>query len=117
MALSDPDRDRKLASRPRERWRFADGLDREIDAFRRSPEFAAMRRFARIHSALLEILPKHAHGKVKALNLRAGVLALEVSDGVLLAELRSTCARQILTGLAAARTGATRLVWRVAQRP
>lgn len=115
--MSTPERDRALASRPRDGWRRADGLDRELDSFRRSPEYAAMRRFARIHGALNEVLPERARGKVKAVNLRAGTLVLEVADGVLLAELRLTCARQVLAALAAAGTGTSRLTWRVARRP
>jgi hypothetical protein len=35
---------------------------------------------------------------------------------VLLAELRSTCARQLVTALAQGGTGASRLAWRVARR-
>lgn len=115
--MSTPERDRALASRPRDGWRRAEGLDRELDSFRRSPEYAAMRRFARIHGALNEVLPERARGKVKAVNLRAGTLVLEVADGVLLAELRLTCARQVLAALAAAGTGTSRLTWRVARRP
>lgn len=114
--MSDPERDRRLASRPRDGWRRAGSLADEVTGFRRSPEFAAMRRFARIHAALREALPPHAQGRVKATGMRAGVLALEVADGVLLAELRSTCAQRILAALAGAGTGTSRLSWRVARR-
>lgn len=72
-----------------------------------------MRRFARIHGALAEALPPHARGKVRAHALKDGTCTLLVADGVLCAELRSTCARRILTALAAAGTGATRLAWRI----
>lgn len=115
--MSDPDRDRRLASRPRDGWRRADALGSEVEGFRRSPEFAAMRRFARIHSALHEALPERARGKVRAVGMRGGVLTLEVADGVLLAELRSTAVRPLLAALTAAGTGASRLAWRVARRP
>lgn len=114
--MSDPERDRRLAARPRDGWRRAEPLATQLESFRRSPEFAAMRRFARIHAALREALPAHAQGKVRATGMRAGTLALEVVDGVLLAELRSTCSRQLLAALVAAGTGASRLSWRVARR-
>jgi hypothetical protein len=114
--MADPLRDRRLASKPRYAYRRADDLGSELTRLRQSPEFAAMRRFARIHGALAEVLPEAIRGKVKAIAERAGTVTLEVSDGVLLAELRSTRARDILNALAAAGTGASRLVWRVARR-
>ncbi len=114
--MSDPDRDRRLAAKPRDGWRRVAGLGNEVESFRLSPEFAALRRFTRINSALKEALPVHAFGKVRAIAMRAGVLTLEVADGVLLAELRSTCNRRVLEALATGRTGASRLIWRVARR-
>lgn len=114
--MSTPERDRALASRPRDGWRKVAGLGAELESFRHSPEFAAMRRFTRVNTALREALPEHAQGKVKAVNMRAGTLTLEVADGVLLAELRTMCARRILEALAGGGTGATRLIWRVARR-
>ncbi len=116
MAISDPDRDRRLAAKPKEGWRRAEDLGRLVEDFKRSPEFAAMRRFTRINAALRDALPASAHGKVKPLAMRAGTITLEVVDGILLAELRTTCTRRILDALAAGGTGATRLVWRVARR-
>jgi hypothetical protein len=114
--MSTPDRDRRLAAQPRDGWRRAAPLGNVVEDFRHSPEFAAMRRFTRVNTALREALPAHAHGKVKAVNMRAGTLTLEVADGVLLAELRTMSARRILEALAAGGTGATRLIWRVARR-
>ncbi len=114
--MSDPERDRALAAKPRDGRRRVGVLGNAVEDFRRSPEFAAMRRFTRIHAALREAMPAAAHAKVRALSLRAGTVTLEVSDGILLAELRATCTRRILEALAAGRTGATRLAWRVARR-
>ncbi len=114
--MSDPERDRALAAKPRDGWRRAAPLGNVVEDFRHSPEFAAMRRFTRVNSALKEALPAQAQGKVKAVAMRAGTLTLEVADGVLLAELRTTCTRRIQDALAAGGTGATRLIWRVARR-
>jgi len=114
--MSDPDRDRRLAAKPRQGWRRAEPLGNVVEDFRHSPEFAAMRRFTRVNTALKAALPEGVHGKVKAIAMRAGTLTLEVADGVLLAELRTTCTRRILDSLAAGGTGATRLIWRVARR-
>lgn len=114
--MSDPDRDRRLAARARHGWRHAEGLGDAIDDFRHSAEFAAMRRFTRVHDALRAALPGHAHAKVRATALKAGTLTLEVADGVLLAELRAHHARAVIAALAAGGTGATRLIWRVARR-
>jgi hypothetical protein len=114
--VSNPERDRALAARPRDGWRRAAPLGNVVEDFRHSPEFAAMRRFTRVNTALKEALPERAQGRVKAIAMRAGTLTLEVADGVLLAELRTTCARRILDALAAGGTGATRLIWRVARR-
>jgi hypothetical protein len=114
--MTDPRRDRELAARSRERARRPAELGALVEDFHHSPEFAAMKRFTRVHGALAEVLPEIARGKVKVVSLRAGVLTLEVADGVLLAELRSTCARQLVTALAQSGTGASRLAWRVARR-
>jgi hypothetical protein len=116
MADSDPQRDRRAAAVPRQAPRRVAALHDELERLRASPEYAAMRRFARIHGALDAALPPAARGKVRAVGMRQGVVALEVVDGVLLAELRTTCARRLLESLIAARTGASRLVWRVARR-
>ena len=114
--MSDPERDRALAARPRDGWRRAAPLGNVVEDFRHSPEFAAMRRFTRVNTALKEAVPASAHGKVRAIAMRAGTLTLEVADGVLLAELRTTCTRRILDALAAGGTGATRQMRRVARR-
>ncbi|MCS6970495.1 MAG: hypothetical protein RMM29_08280 [Planctomycetota bacterium] len=91
-------------------------LSAELAAFRASADYAAMRRFARVHAILAAALPAAARGKVRAVALRRGCLTLEVSDGVLLAELRSTIARALRDALAAAGTGVSQLQWRVAPR-
>lgn len=114
--MSDPERDRILAARQRTGWRRAEPLAEAVGDFRASPEFAALRRFTRVNSALKAALPANAQGKVRAVAMQSGTLTLEVADGVLLAELRSTCARRIVEALAAGGTGATRLIWRVARR-
>ena len=113
--MADPQRDRQLAARHRTAWRSPADLGSELKRLRGSPDFAAMRRFAKVHGALEEILPPHAIGRVRALSIRDGTCTLAVADGVLCAELRSTCARRILAALAAAGTGTTRLAWRVAR--
>ncbi|MEK7415801.1 MAG: DciA family protein [Planctomycetota bacterium] len=111
-----PDRDRQLAAQPRDGYRAAALLGETLAQLRASKEYASMRRFARVHGALERALPATAHGKVRAIGLRDGVLTLEVANGVLLAELRSTCARRLLSEFATARTGISRLTWRVARR-
>lgn len=112
----DPARDRAIASRPRSWPARVGSLGDELERMRRSPEYAAMRRFARIHGTLATALPERARGRVRALSVKGGTATLEVADGVLLAELRATAARAILEALAAAGTGVSRLAWRVARR-
>ena len=107
-----PARDRTLASQARNRARWASGLGDELARLRASPGYTAMRRFARVHGALAEVLPAHASGKVRAVAIRDGTCTLSVADAVLCSELRATCARRILDALALAGTGTTRLVWR-----
>ena len=114
--MSTPERDRALAAKPRDGWRRASPLGNLVEDFRHSPEFAAMKRFTRVNTALKQALPANIHGKVRAIAMRTGTLTLEVADGVLLAELRTTATRRILEALAAGGTGATRLIWRVARR-
>lgn len=111
--MDRPARDRQVAAQVRHRARWASGLGDEVARLRASPEYAAMRRFARVHGALAEVLPKAARGKVRAVAIRDGTCTLEVANAVLCAELRATCARRILDALALAGTGTTRLNWRV----
>lgn len=108
-----PARDRSIAAQARNRGRRVAGLGDEIAQLRASPEYTAMRRFARVHGALAEVLPEPARGKVRAIAIRDGTCTLSVANAVLCAELRAAFARRILDALALAGTGTTRLVWRV----
>lgn len=111
-----PERDRQLAAQPHPGYRRPAELGETVKLLRASPEYAAMRRFARVHGVLMRALPPTAQGKVKAVAMRDGAITLEVADGVLLSELRSTCVRRLLAEFAAAGTGISRLTWRVARR-
>lgn len=113
--VNDPGRDRALAHRPRlPGTPRRESLDHLVHSFMKSEEVAKMRRFARVRGALETALGPAA-AKVTPVRLAAGVLTLEVKDGVLLAELRTMRSTQLLQILADQRTGVTRLMWRIAR--
>lgn len=111
-----PERDRRLAQRPRQRPRYAETVGDVLDSVLDREAMARMRRFGRVAGALKAVLPANALAKVRPVDLRAGVLTLEVDDSPLLAELRQHRAHALQVELAAAGTGVSRVAWRLARR-
>jgi hypothetical protein len=112
---SDPHRDRRVASQPRLKFRSSEALGEIVSSFMTSDEMKRMRRFQKVAPALREALPELLLAKVKPVRMQAGVLALEVVDGLALHELRQHHAHALLAALAAHGTGVSRLQWRLAR--
>ncbi len=110
-----PERDRALARKPRYAYRNAEGIDQLVKGFLRSEDVRRMKRFARVRGALDSVLSERERPKVQAISIQAGVLTLEVTDSVLLGELRNHRAHQLLAALVEAGTTVTRLNWRIAR--
>jgi hypothetical protein len=115
MAASNPERDRRLAARPRYRYRAADHLGDEIEHLLGSETFRRLRRFQKVTDALKGALGEALLARLKPVRLQAGVLTIEVVDGPLLAELRQHRERAVLQALAQAGTGITGVQWRIAR--
>lgn len=113
MPASNPDRDRRLAGRPRYRYRAANALGEEIEALLGSETFRRLRRFQKVTDALKGVLGDTVLAKLKPVRLQAGILTIEVADGPLLAELRQHRERVVLQALAHAGTGVTGVLWRI----
>lgn len=111
-----PERDRALARKPRLGYRRAEGIDDLVKGFLSSEDVRRMKRFAAVRGALNTVLSDKEQPKVQAIGIAAGVLTLEVSDGVLLGELRNHRTHDLLSALAEAGTTVTRLAWRLARK-
>lgn len=115
MAASNPDRDRRLAGRPRYRYRAANALSEEMESLLGSETFRRLRRFQKVTDALKGVLGDVILARLKPVRLQAGILTIEVADGPLLAELRQHRERAVLQALAHAGTGVTGVQWRIAR--
>jgi predicted nucleic acid-binding Zn ribbon protein len=113
---SNPERDKRLAARPRLGWRGAEPLAETVGGFLGSEEMARIRRFQRVTPVLREVLGETLSSRVKPLRLQAGVLTVEVADGPAMHELRQHFAHSLAAKLAAAGTGVSRITWRLASR-
>jgi len=81
-----------------------------VDVLMKSEEIQRLRRFQRVATALAEVL-----SSTQTVQLRGGVLTIDVFEGLLLAELRQHHAHRLLAALAAAGTGVSRVVLRLAK--
>lgn len=115
MPRSDPERDRRLARKPRYAWRNATGLGDLVSTFMRSDEVRRMKRFTAVAEGLAAVLPEARLARIRAVGISQGALTLEVADSVLLAELRSHHQAALLAALAEAGAGVTRITWRLAR--
>jgi Dna[CI] antecedent, DciA len=115
MAGSNPERDRRLAERPRYRYRAANALGNEIESLLGSETFRRLKRFQKVTDALKAAVGEQLLPKLKPTRIQAGVLTIEVMDGPLLAELRQHRERAVLQALAQAGTGVTEVLWRIAR--
>jgi hypothetical protein len=83
----------------------------------RSEEIQRARRFERVLSVLRQELQPHVLAKITPLRFAAGVLTLQVADGTLASELRQYRSQALLSALAQAGSGVSRIVWRLAPGP
>jgi len=109
---NDPDRDRRLAARPRESPRTVQPVEALVAEFMGSEAMRRMRRMKAISAALHEVLTPAQIAKIHPQALKEDVLTIAVDDGVLLSELRNHRQAALLAALARHRTGAARIVWR-----
>ena len=114
--MDKPERDRMLARKPRQGPRWAEGIDHLVKGFLSSEDVRRMKRFARVRGAIDRVLSDKERPKVAAVSLTAGVLTLEIADGVLLGELRNHRSQALLEALIEDSTGVTRIAWRL-RRP
>jgi hypothetical protein len=115
MPASGPERDRRLAERPRYRYRAANSLGTEIESLLGSEAFRRIKRFQKVNGALKSVLDDATVLRLKPIRLQTGVLTIEVLDGPLLAELRQHRERAVLQALSKAGTGVTQVLWRLAR--
>ena len=113
MSLPSPDRDRRLAHKPRYGYRRAEEVADVVGGFMSSEAVKRMKRFQRVVPALREVVPAALLEKLTPVRLQGPTMTLEVVDGVALSELRQHHAHAILAALAAGGTGITRLAWRL----
>lgn len=81
----------------------------------RSEEIQRLRRFQRVNGALRGALGAAQLARITPVQLKGGVLTIEVADSPLLAELRQHHAQLLLAALAAAGTGVSRVQLRLAR--
>ena len=105
-----------MARKPRLGFRKAEGIDSLVRGFLSSDEVRQMKRFAAVRGALAEALSEKELLKVKPISIAAGVLTMEVADGVLLGELRNHRNHDLLSALAEGGTAVTRIAWRLAKK-
>ena len=115
MAQYGPERDRRLAAKPRYRFRAAQPLGNEIEYLLGSETFRRLKRFQKVTDALKTAVGASILAKLKPVRMQAGVLTIEVTDGPLLAELRQHHERKVLQSLTLAGTGVTQVTWRIAR--
>jgi hypothetical protein len=108
-----PARDRALAQKPRQRPRVPISLGEVVGALMKSEDIQRMRRFQHVRAALRSCLPERYLTRLTPIQLKAGVLTVEVADGLLLTEVRQHYASRIEQALAQAGTGISRVIYRV----
>jgi hypothetical protein len=81
----------------------------------KSEEIQRLRRFQRVNGALSGALPASQLARITPIQLKGGVLTIDVADGLLLAELRQHHAQRLLAALATAGTGVSRVHLRLAK--
>lgn len=106
---ANPQRDRDLAAQPHYGPRRAVPLSAIVGELMKSEEIQRLRRFQRVNGALAKALPSAQLAKITPVQLKGGVLTIDVADGLLLAELRQHHAHHLLEVLAAAGTGVSRV--------
>jgi hypothetical protein len=114
---NDPERDRRLAARPRESFRKVQPVEDLVASFMGSETIRRMKRMKAISAALYEVLTPAQVAKVHPQTLKDDTLTISVEDGVLLSELRNHRQAALLSALAKHKTGAARIVWRTARSP
>lgn len=114
---NDPERDRRLAARPRDTFRKVQPVEDLVAAFMSSEAIRRMKRMKAISAALYEVLTPTQIVKVHPQTLKDDTLTIAVEDGVLLSELRNHRQAALLAALAKHKTGAARIIWRTVAAP
>lgn len=110
-----PERDRRLASRPRLGPRYATSVGDVAKWVMGDAEMQRRKRFLRVTGVLKEVLdPRHIN-RIKPIRFAGGTLTIDVADGPLLAELRQHLEPRLLEACARAGTGVERIQWRLAR--
>jgi hypothetical protein len=113
--ISQPERDRAQAGRPRYRARYAQSLSDEMAALLGSETFRRLKRFQQVNDVFAECLSPAHVAKIKPISSKAGLLVIDVSDTILLSELKQHYEARLLRTLAHAGTGISRIQWRLAK--
>jgi hypothetical protein len=111
-----PERDRRIAAKPRHNYRAAQPLAEEISSLLGSDAFRRLRRFQRVNDALKSAIGETFLQRIHPVSLKAGVLIIEVPDNPLLAELKQHYNHLVIHALSTAGTGVSRVIWRLARR-
>ncbi len=106
-------RDREMARKQRFGGSRLESFDHLVKSFLSSDDVHRMRRFGRVRGSLDRVLTEAESAKVQPVRLVQGQLTLEVTDNILMSELRGHRQVALLASLAADHTGVTRLVWRL----
>jgi hypothetical protein len=109
----DPERDRRLAARPRHQRRRAQGIDELVGRYTRSPEFRRLERMRRVRTALASLFSSAICARIEVARLGRQGLVLAVSDSLLLAELRNHHHARLLSALAAYGVGTQQVRYRL----
>jgi len=110
---SDPERDRRLASRVRLGWRTPKPIGGLVDAWTSSAEYRRQQRMRQVRLALVEILGETLAARVEPVSLTARGLTLAVADALLLAELRNHVHHELLAALAERGVGTQTVIYRL----
>ncbi len=111
-----PERDRRLANKPRYGYRKAKPLREEIEQLIGSETFRKLKRFQRVNDALKVAIGEKFMTRIRPVSAKAGTLVIEVADSPLLAELKQHYHYKIINALSSAGTGISRVQYRIGRR-
>ena len=109
----NPERDRRVANKPRMRPRRGLDVADLAQQWMRSSEVKALRRHAHVKTALTTALPAVLLDRVEIGSVRSGTLTLQVADGVALAELKQHYDNALRAAMVEAGAGVSRIHYRL----